>query len=188
VLAVEALYGPSMLREGLQRASTGLATGVISPAGLVAGVAEALRSRLPRGLALDPRACIPDRSSLEPSSANRLRARRAAYWAFLPAGTWMIRLAAAPGPSIDIQLEGGTVRPMGAHDAAERRWEARVETAAWRRLLLTARSGEPFEIERLELSPATMGEAVTNLVLGKPEVGRLVAPAGTLDDSSESIR
>jgi hypothetical protein len=154
-LAIEASYGPRLLREAVRRAPTVVTPSPdgwsFPPAALSAGLAEAVKATMDLGLRIDPRAYLPERSAVEPGPGPSIRARRASYWLFLPSGTWNVALEGTITPGTGAQLEAADGR-LAAEGAVGRAiLRARVNTAAWRRLQVSAGPAGWFELAQIEL-------------------------------------
>lgn len=147
-LAIEALYGPRMLREALRLAPSN------APLSLGAGLAQALAAASDVETAVDPRAYIPDRSTLESLSARGVHGRRAAYWLFLPAGTWGATLEGVFPPGLTAQLDRASTRLTSEATLGRTILQVRVDAAGWRRLEIAAGSGGPFELTRISVRRA----------------------------------
>ncbi|MBI3910539.1 MAG: hypothetical protein HY320_06335 [Armatimonadetes bacterium] len=127
-LAIEAAYGPRLLREALARLGA-----EEHPGAFVRSVGEALTAQQPDTILLDACAFIPARSPgavQQPDGGWRFE--RVAYWVYLPPGEWEISVDGT-APAL-LQLE----RVALTRDAPAGTFRGRVEVGAWRRLDLAA--------------------------------------------------
>jgi hypothetical protein len=150
-LAIEAGYGPRLLREAIRLAPT------TAPSGLGAGLARALPATPGAEVPIDPRAYIPARSSVETLLRVGIRARGAAYWVFMPRGVWRIALEGNLGHGIAPELEG--LPSPGVPQGGERLplLQARIDAAGWRRLHVRSATGSAFELTRVRVTCAAVG-------------------------------
>jgi hypothetical protein len=147
-LAMEAACGPRVLRDGLPRAPFN------APAALASGIADVFRTPREGAVMIDARACVPELSTVETVLRDGIRARRAAYWLFLPSGSWTLNLEGPSLSGVDAQVESAITRALLASGAGRAQVEARAETGAWRRLRVTAGPLGVFELRQIRLARA----------------------------------
>lgn len=144
VLAIEAAYGPAVVRR--------LLAGYRAPQPRSLGLflAEAMKDT---PLRLDARAYIPNRSQVSepPAAGDPIRLKKASYWLFLPGGKWRLEAQGALPDGSAVRVELAETRPVGTGA-----WELRLpdESAAWRRMELTAPAGGEISLRELVITRA----------------------------------
>jgi hypothetical protein len=151
VLAVEAAHGPQLLRPMLQKYLTR------RPEALGSYLGAAIGELKPLQFTLDPGVFIPQGSQVEPAGtglAATARIRKAAYWLFLPGGTWHITLQGAVPDATTAALEGAPLRRQ-----AGATWETAMPGAngAWRRFEITAPGGQELGLQAIQITRKDVG-------------------------------
>jgi hypothetical protein len=147
VLAIEAAHGPGVLRRLVARYVTG------RPQSLGTYLSQAISDLQPAEFPLHPAAFIPRHSEAELSVGAAPRIKKAAYWFYLPGGTWQIALAGILPENTILGLEGSPLkRTQGSPGTIV--WETSMPGAngAWRRLEVSAPDGTVMTLQSIQLT------------------------------------
>jgi hypothetical protein len=147
MLAIEAAHGPVVMKRLMARYATPRAQS------LGRYLSQALSDLQPAEFPLDPRMFIPDASQVETSPNAPPKLKKAAYWFYLPGGTWHIKLTGDLPAGLTLVLEGSTLKHLGGV-AGMQAWETSMPGAvgSWRRMEIAAPASQSASVQTITLT------------------------------------